>query len=192
MPSRPACPRRSESGGITILVALFLLVLMTIAAFAMSKNSLREVIITGTSRQAADVRNMADTGLEWSIYWMAEDVSGARPVPAAGSAAGALRALTLNNAVDTTKTGVPQQLSYSAGDLNVSTSTDPTRSFALWLTTMGEIELKGTQKNSQQVLDAYNPATLQLWSVRSDAQVAYTNGPVFLHSREAWFTLLPK
>lgn len=183
--------RRSEFGGTTILVALFLLVLMTVAAFAMSKNSLREVIITGTSRQAADVRNVADTGLEWSMYWMADDLTGTRTLPASGSATEALRALKSSLGPDATRAGAPQQLMHTGGELVVSASTNPTRSYALWLTTMGEIELKGTQKNAQQVLDTYNPATLQLWSVRSDAQVAYAGGLAFQHSREAWFTLLP-
>lgn len=187
----PLPARGKESGGITILVTLFLLVLLTITAFAMSKNSMREMIISGTSRQAADVRTTADTGLEWSMYWMADDTSGVRPMPASGTAAAALRDLTLSTATDTSWAGRPRPLA-TTGEMVVGTSTNVTRSFSLQLATMGEITFKGTQINTQQVLDAYNPATLQLWSARSDAQVAYSGGPTFLHSREAWFSLLPK
>lgn len=41
--------RHRERGGITIMVVLMLLVLLTIAAVSMSKNAVREVIIAGTS-----------------------------------------------------------------------------------------------------------------------------------------------
>jgi hypothetical protein len=37
-------PRCSQSGGITILVALMLLVFLTIVAVGMSRNSFREVV----------------------------------------------------------------------------------------------------------------------------------------------------
>lgn len=180
--------RSSEEGGITILVALMLLVLLTISALAMSKNALREVIISGTTRQGADVRNVADSGLEWSMHWMGDDLTNTRPN--ATGAALALRNLAQTTARDATLQGFPQALAPT-GDMIVSSSPDLTRQYRLFLTTMGELELMGTQKNAQQVLDAYNPATLQLWSVRSDAEIMYPN-QTFLHRREAWFTLLPK
>ncbi len=184
--------RHYEEGGITILVSLMLLVLLTISALAMSKNALREVIISGTTRQGADVRNVADSGLEWSMHWMADDLTNTRP--AATGAALALRDLALTTARDATLQGVAQLLPAAGnptGEMVLFTSPELTRRFRLSLTTMGELELMGTQKNAQQVLDAYNPATLQLWSIRSDAEVIYPN-QTFLHRREAWFTLLPK
>jgi hypothetical protein len=191
--SYPSVSRHPEFGGITILVALLMLVLLTISAFAMSKNSLREVIVTGTSRQAADVRNIADSGLDWSMYWMAPDRTNMRPSPAAGSAAEALRSLktVIGTDLNGTLAGLPQPLVHTGGELNVSGSTDPARSYALRLTAMGDILPLGTGATLPDLNP--NPVNkLKLWSVRSDAQVAYSGGLVFQHSREAWFTLLPE
>lgn len=188
--TRKASIHQAQSGGITILVTLFLLVLLTISAFAMSKNSLREVIISGTTRQAADVRNMADTGLEWSMYWMADDWTNTRPTPALGTAAEALRSLKSTTDPDPTKTGLPQDLPVTA-EMTLSSTPEATRSYDLSLTTMGEIELQGTKTDATKTLDTFNPATLRLWSVRSNARTAYASGQTYLHSREAWFTLLP-
>jgi len=181
-----------QSGGITILVALFLLVLLTISAFAMSKNSLREVVISGTTRQAAEVRNLADSGLEWSMFWMADDRTNARPAPAAGTAAEALRTLKATTDPDTTKTGFPQDLAVT-GEMLVHSTPELTRSYDLSVTAMGELGLQGTASNADatRVPGSYNPATLKLWSVRANARTAYTSGQTFLHSRESWFSLLP-
>lgn len=175
-----------EFGGVTILVCLLLLVLLTVAALAMSKNSLREITISGTSRHAADVRNVADSGLEWSMFWMADNTTR----PAATGAALALRDLTLSLAGDPTRQGVAQPLA-TTGEMAFG-GTNPTRQFGLSLTTMGELEVGMSGKDSTKVLDAFNPATLQLWSVRSEATIAYASAQTFIHRREAWFTLLPK
>src|ERR1035437_102355 len=67
--------RHSEAGGITIVVALMLLVLLTVAAVAMSRNSLREIVTSGFTRQGAMARNAADSGIEWGIYWIDVDNS---------------------------------------------------------------------------------------------------------------------
>ena len=58
-----------ERGGITILVALILLGMMTLGAFAMAKNSLREVAVTGNTWQAAKAAEAADAGLDWFVVW---------------------------------------------------------------------------------------------------------------------------
>ena len=50
----------SQRGGITIIVTLMLLVLLTISAVAMSRNAFREVVISGTTRQGSMVRNMPE------------------------------------------------------------------------------------------------------------------------------------
>ena len=62
--------RSAERGGITILVALMLLVFLTITAIGMSRNAFREVVISGTTRQGAMVRNVADSGVEYGILWI--------------------------------------------------------------------------------------------------------------------------
>src|ERR1035438_110712 len=68
--SKPSSTLHTQSGGITILVTLMLLVLLTIAAGSMSRNSFREVVISGTTRQGAMTRNLADSGIEWSILYI--------------------------------------------------------------------------------------------------------------------------
>lgn len=65
-----AVPRPAERGGITILVVLSLLVLITAAAVGMSRNSMRELMIVGSSRQAANVRQAADAGLDFAVLWI--------------------------------------------------------------------------------------------------------------------------
>jgi Tfp pilus assembly protein PilX len=58
-----------QRGGITILVALILLGVMSLAAFAMAKNSLREISVTGNVWQATKAAEAADAGLDWFVVW---------------------------------------------------------------------------------------------------------------------------
>jgi len=179
-----------ERGGITILVALLLLVLLTISAMAMSKNSLREVIISGTSRQGSEVRNIADTGLDWSICWIADS---SRAAPPSGSDAEALRTLTTSLATDGVRQGVTQYLTRPlGGEMTIAQADGVNKSFDLAITTMGEIRPQGSQVDGKQPPGAFSPASLQLWSVRADAKVDYSGVQEFSHRRESWFTLPPK
>ena len=187
--------RNPEAGGITILVTLLLLVLLTISALAMSKNALREVIITGTSRQGSQVRNLADTGLEWSIFWLMDDPTGTRPAVAADSGASALRTLK-GQLVTSQQTGIMSPAIKDTGAVKDMTLTpdgvNPTQRFELFLTFMGNPPLKytGAIANASSIAAA-SPATVQLWSVRSDGYIDYSGGTTFLHKREAWFTVPP-
>lgn len=180
-----------QVGGITILVTLLLLVLMTITAFAMSKNALREVIITGTSRQGAQVRNIADTGLEWSIYWMMDDQNNLRPTPAVDSGAQALRDQK-STLVASMQAGVTTDAITNADMTLSGAGANPTQRFELFLTYMGNHKQKfsGSEVHASSITAA-SPAEVQLWSVRSDGYLEYTSGPTFLHRREAWFTIPP-
>ena len=183
--------RAREAGAITILVTLMLLVLLTVWAVAMSKNALREVIITGTSRQGAQVRNLADTGLDWSIYWMTDDTSYARAAPATGTGAKALRDQKAAM-VASAQTGILSPVISTADMKTSATGVNPVQRFELFATYMGNIPLNYTQGTvTKTSIDAKSPATVQLWSVRSDGYVEYTGGPTFVHRREAWFTLPP-
>lgn len=179
---------RREYGGILIIVVLMLLVLMTIMALAMSKNSLREVIITGTSRQSAQVQSLADSGLDWSIFWMMGD--SAMPSASTGSGAADLRAkrdtLVSNLSMGTLSPKI------STADMTVGSSTDPTQRFEVYLTYMGNPTplFTGSAPNASSI-NAASAAGVQLWSVRSDGYVEYSAGLTFLHRREAWFTMPP-
>lgn len=63
-------PRRpSERGGVTILTVLTLLVLMTVVAFSMGRNSMRELALSGTAWQASKASEAAEAGLDWFVLW---------------------------------------------------------------------------------------------------------------------------
>jgi len=183
--------RTHEAGAITILVTLMLLVLLTVWAIAMSKNALRETIITGTSRQGAQVRNLADTGIEWSVFWMMDDLTGSRATPAAGTGAYYLRAMK-SNLIASQQTGILSS-ALSTADMILSPSgANPAQRYEVFLTYMGNPRVKFTQSEVRSSsISAATPGTVQLWAVRSDGYLEYSGGPSFVHRREAWFTVPP-
>lgn len=61
--------RIRERGGMTIVLALILLSVMTVGALALSQNSLREIGITGNEATGRKSFEMADAGLDWVITW---------------------------------------------------------------------------------------------------------------------------
>lgn len=61
--------RQSEQGGITILVALILLSVMTVAALGMSQTTLRELAITGNESTGRKAAEAADSALDWVLIW---------------------------------------------------------------------------------------------------------------------------
>ncbi|MBL0210581.1 MAG: hypothetical protein IPQ13_06655 [Holophagaceae bacterium] len=194
-----------QTGGITILVALALLVLLTIAAVGMSRNSFREVVISGTSRQGAMVRNTADAGVEWSIYWL--DLANA---PSATLTSLKLQALKNSLLLDDTKSGrawdviggaavpytTPPSVTSLPADQIFSTVADNSQGFSVALTRMGKLPITDTSQGTTQA--GFTPAqggvskqAPDLWAVRSDGQLQVGTGvlaPTFLHSKEAWIT----
>ena len=69
MMTRTRTPHHPESGGLTILMALVMLVVVTVAAFGLSRSSLREVLITGNESTGRKAFEMADSGLDYVISW---------------------------------------------------------------------------------------------------------------------------
>ena len=61
--------RPSEQGGITIVVALVLIVLMSLAAFSMSRNSIRQLASSGSILQGGKANEASEAGLDWYIVW---------------------------------------------------------------------------------------------------------------------------
>lgn len=197
-------PFHSQSGGITILVALMLLVLLTIAAVGMSRNSFREVVSSGTSRQGAMVRNTADAGIEWSIYWL--DLNNAKSAsdsalqlqslkswlllnePNAGKAYALDQALFDPNSLPSPSSFPDdQKVPNAAGNLQ-GYSTALTRMGKLPITDMSQGITQGTFAPAQGGINKQAP---DLWAVRSDAQLQVGTGllaPVFVHSKEAWIS----
>jgi hypothetical protein len=194
----------SQAGGITILVALMLLVLLTVGAMGMSRNALRELVITGTSRQGSMARNVADSGIEWAIYWL-DDANGAK---AAGSAL-QLRTLKSKLAQDPTLAGkaynpiglgeYPATRPNPETDLTLGGLTNTTQGYSIGLTYMGKLPLANMSQGAGP--GAFAPAqgtspnqAPDLWALRSDSQIQVGTGTTatkFFHSKEAWISTPP-
>lgn len=69
----PQHPRRTERGAITILTVLGLLMVLTVFAFGMSRNAIRELGISGTVWQAARASEASETGLDWFLLWASKE-----------------------------------------------------------------------------------------------------------------------
>jgi len=197
-------PRRSEAGGITIVVALMLLVLLTVAAIAMSRNSLREIVTSGFTRQGAMARNVADSGIEWGVYWIDLDNSAtaaSTSLKMANLSDGLLKDTTLSGKARDVATFVPGVSNpndvYSPGtallaDLTLPTPAGVTAGFTLGMTNMGKLPItmmsQGAGSNSfTPASGSENKNAPDLWAIRSDAQVIQ-GGMTFIHAREAWIS----
>lgn len=66
-------PRETEVGGITIIIALVLIVLMSLAAFSLSRNSIRQLASSGSILQGGKATGASDAGLDWFVVWAAAD-----------------------------------------------------------------------------------------------------------------------
>ena len=192
-----------ESGAITILVALMLLVLLTIAAVGMSKNSFREVVISGTTRQGAMVRNAADAGIEWTLYWMDSANAGSvtntgvnlRTLQATLLASDSLSGQPYDVVTQAPYTG-PPAVSGIPADQQIPAPAANTEGFTISLIRMGKLPITDMSQGTAQ--GTYTPAqggvakqAPNLWSVRSDSQLQVGGGvfaPTFIHAKEAWIT----
>ena len=196
-------PRPSETGGITIVVALMLLILLTTAAVGMSRNALRDIVTVGFGRQGGMSRNVAESGVGWSIFWM--DLENGK-VATSGTSAQKLVRLKTALLMDDTRTGSAFDLSssdptsptaYSPNgtvleDLKLVTSDGSIQGYTLGLTRMGKLPIVLTSQGMGA--SAYAPAAggkarqaPDLWATRADAQVTQT--PVtFVHAKEVWFS----
>lgn len=193
-----------QGGGITILAVLMLLVLLTIAAVGMSKNAFREVVASGTSRQGAMAMNVADSGIEWSIFWMDLNNSAS----ASGSAANlvAMKAALLQDSTlagkmwDVMSSSATSPTSYVPGgntavslpSVTSASGTVHTQAFTAGITRMGKLPISNTSQGVGS--GAYSPATgsqanqaTDLWAIRTDSQVAVA-GVTFTHGKEVWIS----
>ena len=194
MPISKRSPNSSQTGAITIMVALMMLVLLTIAAVSMSRNSFQQIVASAFSRQSAMTRDMSDSGIEWAIYWM--DIQNSQS-PTAGAAT-QLASLQSNLRTTPSMWGsrydVMTGAAYTAGSNPVATftpATGGTQSFTVALTEMGKLPVSNTSQGAGP--GAYAPASgalaqtaPDLWAVRVDAQVKPNSSVVFTHAKEAW------
>jgi len=170
-------PRAGERGGLTILVVLSLLALLTVAALGMSRNSLRETMIVGTSRHAANVRQAADAGLEFAILW-----SDTRSTPAAPGALSyqERKAYLLDQAQEQ---GRYKAITSGGSDTIVASTPDYTQRFDLQLLRMGKLQPLLTSIQDERIGN-------DLWVVRSSGIVTMggVGAPTFQHDKEMWLT----
>jgi hypothetical protein len=183
-----------QAGGIIIVVTLMLLVLVTVAAVSMSRNSLREIIISGTARQGTEVRNVADSGIEWSCYWLTPDSAGlTKATPDAAAAAFTNQIKILSSTMDLS--GVAMNIS-ATGVMTRSESDGATRAFNLSLIRMGKQQLDltgGAPSTGAGAMTQAMPPELMpdIWSIRSTGTLGVAS-VTFQHIREAWVTAPPQ
>jgi len=67
--------RNPEEGGITILLVLILLSIMTVSAFGISRNTLREIALTGNEATGRKAAEAADSGIDYTIVWSNPDAN---------------------------------------------------------------------------------------------------------------------
>ena len=177
--------KASQQGGITILVVLMLLVLLTVTAFGLSRNAIRENIISGTARQGMVVRNIADAGLELAVFWL-DDANGAS---SGTPGAVALQTKVNNLLVNRTLAGEYQHIPAGTAntDMIVNSSGD-SQYFDMSLMSMGKLPVVMT---SQNIIATNSPSEAlfpDLWAARADAH--YVQGSVvdFVHGKEAWIS----
>lgn len=192
-----------QRGGITILVVLMLLVFLTITAVGMSRNSFREIVVSGTTRQGAMARNVADSGIEFGILWMQPS---SMRTAASGSSAATLQTLS-TSLVAGQLYGSPYKLDGSAYTTTITT-TPPAdlqvpagsgNGFNLALTAMGKIPMTNQSQTAGSSSSGYTPAAgnlavtaPDLWAIRSDGVVNASSVMTFLHSKEAWISSPPR
>jgi hypothetical protein len=70
---RPISPAARQRGGMTIVMALVLLAIMSLAAFSLSRNAIRELSTTGHLIQGDKAAEASDAGLDWFIVWSHPD-----------------------------------------------------------------------------------------------------------------------
>ena len=195
MSTRPSFETpNSQAGGISILVALMLLVLLTIATLGMNRNAMRDIVSTGFVRQGAAATSTANSGVEWALYWMATTNS-------AGATASAKAMLATQTMLLVTPTlwGQPRDIitggAYVTGgtlqpDLQWNNGTG-VQGYTVGVTYMGHLAPSDTSQSVGST--GYAPATGtnnqgdNFWAIRSDAKV--NQGQVsFTQAQEAWIS----
>jgi hypothetical protein len=196
-----------QEGGVTILVALSLLALLTVAALGMSKNSFKEIRTSGFLKQGAMARNVADSGIHWSLYWIGATDS---------TDEAAQKFITLKNTLarDNTRSGklwginateyrpsgplsadgVLMPRPSSNPDFQAAFEADYEQGFTVGLMRMGKLPV--TNMSQGAGAGAFAPAAggampqaPDLWAVRSDTQVRPAKaGITFTYAKEAWIS----
>jgi hypothetical protein len=174
-----------------------MLVLLTAAAVGMSRNSLREVMIVGSSRQYAQVKNDADAGLEFSMVWL-------NPQHTTSSQAQATSFLNVYQPLvqssktisDYTNWGHYFQVTDTP-DMVISTSGQPIQRYSLKLLFCGTVPPLNTSPTSggavtSSQINKGSGTDLPVFFIRSTGYLTIGSGTTsqtFQHTRELWTTV---
>lgn len=183
--------RQAETGGVTILVALMLLALLTVTVIGMSRGAMRETMVLAASRQAADIREVADTGIEWSIMWL-DPKSWPSEYEKGEGVCNPLVWEAMKFVNDPSLGGKVHDVSSSATAkmLLPSRTGEPSgidRTFGLQVSYMGRLPITDTSQMDPRLFPL-------LWMLRSRGTISLPDGGMtFKHDREAWVsTPLPE
>lgn len=70
----PSLKRQArQRGGATIVIALLLLVVLSVAAFGVARGAIRDLSQAGTLTQGTKAEEAAEAGLDWFIIWSHPD-----------------------------------------------------------------------------------------------------------------------
>ncbi len=172
----PKSSHHPETGGVTILVVLTLLALLTVAAMGMSRNSLREMMIVGASRQAANVRQAADAGLEFAVLW----ANPANTPSLTPSVAYQTQARALLKDAESQGDYRPVTGTTPTDDTTLYKNSDYRQGFTLQLLRLGKLPAAKTSVPDERLFN-------DLWVVRSSGSVD-ASGTKFQHDKEMWLS----
>lgn len=197
--------RRSQTGGVSIMVTLMMLVLLTVAALAMSRNSFREIVASGTARQGAIARNLADSGIEYGILWIqpsnlypADPTNNASAVQLQSLATFLVAGELYGKAykLDRGLYAAPN-LATPNNDLQVPANSG--NGFNIALTAMGKMPITNQSQTAGSATSGYTPASgniafsaPDLWAIRSDGVYNAAGVMKFSNSKEAWISSPPR
>ncbi len=102
----------SQHGGLTIVMALVLVVVMGAATFSLSRNVVRELSMGASVVQGEKAAAAADAGLDWVIVWGQGHMIEAAQFTSAGAVSGQLLLVQgINGAMSGINTGLPITIS---------------------------------------------------------------------------------
>ena len=187
MKNRPDATPGSDpqAGAITILVVLLLLVLLTISAMGLSRNALRAQVASATIRQGMEVRDVADAGLEWGVFWLDDANIAASSVAGANTFQSTANNLLVNQGLSGTYQQIPAGANADMFVVNVAGNN---QHFDAQLMTMGKLPIVWSSQNAVSATGPTRALLPDLWSVRADANYLQNGAVNFVHSKEAWIS----
>ena len=138
-------PVGPQAGGAAILLALIILVVMSLAAFGVARNALRDLAIVGTVTQGTKAEQAADAGLDWFIIWTHPDTA-----PTATSLTGNKALISKLTDIKSTTWGDAANATWS---INVA---DPYFSSRLWDQAFRLTSTDTDNQTSDMVFDTTN------------------------------------